>query len=211
MKKVSVITLSLLTFLNSSLVFSASNRSFRRNASNNSIRSSSTTSVSSVDTSITTTDNTDTTSQTLTSVVDIVNTTSDYDDSNKAEVESAIKAVELKISEVKSECLGIKKDFDTLFGLNAATAVSSFLGTGASGHALITGVQKAKLDKLSRLAPNMYRSAANMPSTKYCRNERVVFRSLKQKSRAKAHTIQRVGSVRGPWKGGTNVSARGSL
>ena len=146
MKKVSVITLSLLTFLNSSLVFSASNRSFRRNASNNSIRSSSTTSVSSVDTSITTTDNTDTTSQTLTSVVDIVNTTSDDDDSNKAEVESAIKAVELKISEVKSECLGIKKDFDTLFGLNAVTAVSSFLGAGASGNALIAGVQKAKLD-----------------------------------------------------------------
>ena len=69
------------------------------------------------------------------------------DEVNTAEVREKIANLQQKISEVRSECSGIKKDLDTIFGFTTATTVASGLGTVAAGGALVTGIMKAKTDK----------------------------------------------------------------
>ena len=65
----------------------------------------------------------------------------------KADVNSIISNLNTKISAVQESCSGIKKDFDTIFGLSVGTAVSSGLGTLAAGSALAVGIVKAKEDE----------------------------------------------------------------
>ncbi|MBR4315805.1 MAG: hypothetical protein IKP65_02380 [Alphaproteobacteria bacterium] len=48
------------------------------------------------------------------------------------------------IDAVQTNCSGIKKDFDTIFGLGIATTVSSGIGTLASGGALAVGIAKVR-------------------------------------------------------------------
>ena len=67
---------------------------------------------------------------------------------NTAEVRVKIANLQQKISEVRSECSGIKKDLDTIFGFTTATTVASGLGTVAAGGALVSGVMKSKKDKI---------------------------------------------------------------
>ena len=64
------------------------------------------------------------------------------------EVGRKVAIVHDKISEVKSECSGIKKDLDTIFGFTTATTVASGIGTVAAGGAMVSGVMKSKKDKL---------------------------------------------------------------
>ena len=66
---------------------------------------------------------------------------------NDAEVREKIAILQSKISDVKSECSGIKKDLDTIFGFTTATTVASGLGTVAAGGALVAGIKKSKTDK----------------------------------------------------------------
>ena len=66
---------------------------------------------------------------------------------NTAEVREKIATLQQKISDVKSECSGIKKDLDTIFGFTTATTVASGLGTVVAGGALVAGVMKARTDK----------------------------------------------------------------
>ena len=67
---------------------------------------------------------------------------------NTAEVRAKIANLQQKISEVRSECSGIKKDLDTIFGFTTATTVASGIGTVAAGGALVSGVMKSKKDKI---------------------------------------------------------------
>ena len=66
---------------------------------------------------------------------------------NDAEVREKILNLQSKISDVKSECSGIKKDLDTIFGFTTATTVASGLGTVAAGGALTSGLIKSGKDK----------------------------------------------------------------
>ena len=68
-------------------------------------------------------------------------------DENDAEVREKIAILQSKISDVKSECSGIKKDLDTIFGFTTATTVASGLGTVSAGGALVAGIKKSKTDK----------------------------------------------------------------
>ena len=72
---------------------------------------------------------------------------SQTNDENDAEVREKIATLQQKISDVKSECSGIKKDLDTIFGFTTATTVASGLGTVAAGGALVAGIKKSKTDK----------------------------------------------------------------
>ncbi len=91
------------------------------------------------------------TPQTQTSTVETVSTPATFDADVSSglpkEVGRKVAIVHDKISEVKSECSGIKKDLDTIFGFTTATTVASGLGTVAAGGALVTGIMKAKTDK----------------------------------------------------------------
>ena len=51
------------------------------------------------------------------------------------------------IDEVKRSCMGIKKDYDLVFGLNTGTAVVSSVGALSGAGALTAGIMKAKKDK----------------------------------------------------------------
>ena len=66
---------------------------------------------------------------------------------NDDEVREKIANLQQKISDVKSECSGIKKDLDTIFGFTTATTVASGLGTVSAGGALVAGIKKSKTDK----------------------------------------------------------------
>lgn len=66
---------------------------------------------------------------------------------NTVEVREKIANLQQKISEVRSECSGIKNDLDTMFGFTTATTATSGLGGVAAGGALVTGIIKAKTDK----------------------------------------------------------------
>ena len=66
---------------------------------------------------------------------------------NTVEVREKIANLQQKISEVRSECSGIKKDLDTIFGFTTATTATSGLGGVVAGGALVSGVIKAKTDK----------------------------------------------------------------
>ena len=72
---------------------------------------------------------------------------SQTNDENDAEVREKITNLQSKISEVRSECSGIKKDLDTIFGFTTATTVASGLGTVAAGGALTSGLIKSGKDK----------------------------------------------------------------
>ena len=75
----------------------------------------------------------------------------------KADVDSALQDVNTKITNVQSSCSGIKKDFDTIFGLTVATTVSSGLGTVAAGGALATGILKeSDVDPIATKIKKLY-------------------------------------------------------
>ena len=90
-------------------------------------------------------------SQTQTPTVETVSVPATFDADVPSglpkEVGRKVAIVHDKISEVKSECSGIKKDLDTIFGFTTATTVASGLGTVAAGGALVAGVMKARTDK----------------------------------------------------------------
>ena len=137
MRKVSITVLSLVMLMHGSMVFSAPKKANRkRNASVN---------VNANTTSVNTTD------LITLEELEAKNAMEELERSIKkerdAEIESASGNLQEKINKVKNSCSGIKKDLDSIFGLNIATTVSSGLGTLASGGALVTGIMKAKTDK----------------------------------------------------------------
>lgn len=137
MKKVSVITLTLVMLISNGVVFSAPRK--RRNSGGITPTATSTT----------------TSTNTLTPItIEELETKKEMEELEIGEIiegQTVIGEIssnlQEKINSAKNSCSGIKKDLDLLFGLNIATTASSGLGTLASGGALVTGIMKAKTDK----------------------------------------------------------------
>ncbi len=129
MKKFLIIICNLIMLLNTNLVLSNTRKNIKRLNMNN-ITNTSSTKLNDEETTI--------------QILDADDITKEFNEENILIVK---KEVEDKILDVKSKCSGIKKDFDSIFGLSIATTVSSGLGTLAGGGALVTGLIKTKVDK----------------------------------------------------------------
>lgn len=134
MKKVSIITLSLVMLINSSTAFSAPRK--RRNSGGT------------TPTATTTTPTVATTTLEELEIQKMLEKVEALTNSKiKENVRRAQSSLNQKIENTKNACSGIKKDLDLIFGLNIATTVSSGIGTLTSGGALTTGIIKANVDK----------------------------------------------------------------
>ena len=134
MRKVSIMTLSLVILMNGSVVFSAPKKTNkRRNAINTNTTFVATTNATALEESE------------VQNVVEELEINGIIE--GQTELGVASSKLQEKINVVKNSCSGIKKDLDSIFGLNVATTVSSGLGTLAAGGALVTGIMKAKTDK----------------------------------------------------------------
>ncbi|MBD5405390.1 hypothetical protein HDR59_02460 [bacterium] len=134
MRKVSIITLSLVMLMNSGVVFSAPRKANkRRNAVNTNTTSVTTANATALEES------------------DVQNAMEELEINEiiegQTELGVASSKLQEKINAVKNSCSGIKKDLDSIFGLNVATTVVSGVGTLTSGGALTTGIIKSVKDK----------------------------------------------------------------
>ncbi len=138
MKRFLLIILFTFALLNPQLTF-ARGRNFRTgNSSLNSIRQN--------------TLNTNNTNKNATSSISNIiaqnNTTTDTNNNEDMKyINEQLIYLKSSISNVKSKCLGIKKDLDLIFGLTTATTIVSGVGTLVAGGALATGLSKEKIDK----------------------------------------------------------------
>ncbi|MBD5398775.1 hypothetical protein HDR60_04715, partial [bacterium] len=134
MKKVSIITLSLVMLMNGSLVFSAPRK--RRNSGG-------------VVPTATTTATVPTISLQNVSEVQSLQIEPDYITSNedKEELKNLLSNLQSNIEKAKSSCSGIRDDLKTIQVLAGVSTGASSLGTLTSGGALVTGIMKAKTDK----------------------------------------------------------------
>ncbi len=129
MRKVSVLTLSLVMLVNGSVVYSAPKR--KRNAGIINI------SVPSVNTTV----SENSAEQKIEALENIENT------QTKKEISDLLLILNTNIEKAKDSCLGIKDDLKTIQVLAGVATGASSLGTLASGGALATGIVKSVKDK----------------------------------------------------------------
>ncbi len=179
MKKVSVLTLSLVMLVNGSVVFSAPrNRRRAGNVGINTLRA----------------DTTSATINTTSLESESQNTVAELETNGivegQTEIGEASSNLQEKINNAKNACSGIKKDLDLLFGLNIATTASSGLGTLASGGALVTGIMKAKTDKNIEAISNKPVSSLTLEEMK------AELESIKSELEAEEKKSKTLGNVR---------------
>jgi len=144
-KKVSVLTLSLiLTFMD--VVVAAPRGRDARRAARTSVASNKA-NTTTVDVSTSVVEDTTNTATVTEVVATVENTVVPEPQKNAAAKINAMNDLLTKTEAVQRYCSGIKKDLDTVFGLTVATTVSSGLGTAAAGSALAVGIAKTVVDK----------------------------------------------------------------
>ena len=159
MKKVSIITLSLVMLMNGSVVFSAPRKANKRRNAGVNVNTISSTSVN-------------TTNLITVEELEAQNTMEEREITERqTRIDFANNGLQESINVARNYCFGIKDDLKAIQVLAGVSTGASAVGTLTSGGALVTGIMKAKTDKKLNELSNMsslelYEYAKNLEGEK---------------------------------------------